>query len=469
MTLINRVLVMVALSGAAPVASLRAQAPPLPPEVQVSVPIDSGIVWNTTRERAVAWTSVARVDGARSLRLHFDLVQFGDTPAGGTPTVLRLTGLADGAVQHHTVTTLSQWQDASAWFNGDAVRLEVLIDPGAGPSRVRLGHCSMPGPGDGDLRSICGPTDDRQLSYEDRSGRTWVGCTAWIIDDPNHTFLTAGHCANTSGGVEFNVPLSDGDGNYQHPGPEDQYAVDPVSMQWYYGGVGNDWCYFGCFPNTETGLTPYQAQGDFFELADVAPPATGQTIRITGYGSVSPPVSATWNGVQKTHAGPYYSHSGTTIRYTVDTSGGNSGSAVLDESTGFAIGIHTHAGCDPANHGTAIQNAGLQNALANPQGVCIPIGACCVVDQCTLETEDGCAGLGGDYHGVGATCDGNPCDVGECLADVTGDGTVDVSDILAVIAAWGPCKGCPEDIDDSGAVDVGDVLAVIAAWGLCEG
>ena len=55
-----------------------------------------------------------------------------------------------------------------------------------------------------------------------------------------------------------------------------------------------------------------------------------------------------------------------------------------------------------------------------------------------------------------------------CPADVTGDGLVDVQDLVAVITAWGPCSGCAEDIDGSGAVDVGDLVEVIVAWGACD-
>lgn len=54
-----------------------------------------------------------------------------------------------------------------------------------------------------------------------------------------------------------------------------------------------------------------------------------------------------------------------------------------------------------------------------------------------------------------------------CPSDLNTDGTVNVSDLLAVIAAWGPCVNCPEDIDGSGGVDVTDLLSVIAAWGDC--
>src|SRR5690606_41991992 len=103
------------------------------------------------------------------------------------------------------------------------------------------------------LTSQCGPTDDRLPSNDPRAARgVPVGCTVNMIDDFNHQFLTAGHCV--SGGnlevVQFNVPLSNGNGSINHPGPEDQYSVDPESMQFANGGIGNDWSYFGVFDNS---------------------------------------------------------------------------------------------------------------------------------------------------------------------------------------------------------------------------
>lgn len=52
-----------------------------------------------------------------------------------------------------------------------------------------------------------------------------------------------------------------------------------------------------------------------------------------------------------------------------------------------------------------------------------------------------------------------------CDADCSGDGTVDVSDLLAVIAAWGTSSGC--DTNEDGIVDIGDLLSVVGAWGSC--
>ncbi|MBT8485754.1 MAG: hypothetical protein KJO43_09250, partial [Phycisphaerae bacterium] len=54
-----------------------------------------------------------------------------------------------------------------------------------------------------------------------------------------------------------------------------------------------------------------------------------------------------------------------------------------------------------------------------------------------------------------------------CVGDLDGTGDVGFSDLLAVIAAWGPCPGCPADLDGSGDVGFSDLLTVIAAWGTC--
>jgi Tol biopolymer transport system component len=53
-----------------------------------------------------------------------------------------------------------------------------------------------------------------------------------------------------------------------------------------------------------------------------------------------------------------------------------------------------------------------------------------------------------------------------CPADINGDHTVDVLDLLLVLAAWGATSG-PEDINGDGIVDVLDLLELLSAWGPC--
>ncbi len=50
------------------------------------------------------------------------------------------------------------------------------------------------------------------------------------------------------------------------------------------------------------------------------------------------------------------------------------------------------------------------------------------------------------------------------VGDIDGDGMVGFSDILAVLAAWGPCAGCPADLDGDGMVGITDLLIVLVAW-----
>jgi len=53
-----------------------------------------------------------------------------------------------------------------------------------------------------------------------------------------------------------------------------------------------------------------------------------------------------------------------------------------------------------------------------------------------------------------------------CAADLDGNGSVGVDDLLAVIADWG-CSDCSADIDGDGSVGVNDLLAIISGWGIC--
>jgi len=55
-----------------------------------------------------------------------------------------------------------------------------------------------------------------------------------------------------------------------------------------------------------------------------------------------------------------------------------------------------------------------------------------------------------------------------CDGDTDESGTVDVTDLLAVISQWGPCSGCSGDLDGNDSVDVNDLLTVIGNWGICS-
>ncbi|HZW08917.1 MAG TPA: GC-type dockerin domain-anchored protein [Phycisphaerales bacterium] len=366
-----------ALGGVHSGAALAQEIQPAPLITEpMAVEVDSGLVRHEGEGEAVVFSRRIFIPGAAALRLEFDEVVLSGLVSDGSASYLRITSTLDGAQQRLNGLHVKQWGRTSAYFNGDEVIVEIVARGGTGDNLLRMSTVQAEFEPFVD-RSICGATDDRELSDDNRTARLLpVGCTGWLIEDCNHCFLTAGHCSTSNNSitvVEFNVPLSNSNGSLNHPPPEDQYAPDIASRQSNSGGsgVGDDWAYFGVFPNSNTGLTPYEAYGDAFALS-IPPQVTGQQIRITGYGTTSSPVPPQWNQVQKTHTGPYFSFSGTTVSYQTDTTGGNSGSPVIDDSTGMAIGIHTHGGCsgNSGNYGTGYNHSGLQTALASPRGVC---------------------------------------------------------------------------------------------------
>ena len=167
-----------------PVLQAVAQTAPLE-QMEVPVQMDSGFVFNSTATRATAFNTVVRIPDATWLRLQFDVAILGESP--GAPTVLRITSRADGAVQNHTTLTLQQWSNTSAYFNGDAVEIEIIADPEAGASQLQISQI-LAGPphlhgdrhqqrwrGGGEQRLERGDAGDGAGGADDRNrgGRCW--------------------------------------------------------------------------------------------------------------------------------------------------------------------------------------------------------------------------------------------------------------------------------------------------------
>jgi V8-like Glu-specific endopeptidase len=327
-------------------------------------------------------------------------------------STLRLTSLFDGAVQHLDATTLEQWGRSSAYFNGPEVLVELLPAPGGrGRDRVAIDGLWAGDPWRA-TEAICG-ADDRVLSSDPRAARMMFGgCSAWLI---NECFLSAGHCMPGNTIVEFNVPMSLSGGTVVFADPSDQYSIDPASVQSIDGDIGFDWGYFGVFSNTETGLTPLEAQGARYQVASNVPLPVSQTLRVTGYGVDSTP--SQHNQVQQTDAGPFRALDASILQHEVDTTGGSSGSVIEDVTSGRGIGIHTNAGCDasppPYNHGTAINNDALQRALRKPLGVCAAQPAC--DDDGACEAGEDCFNCPGDciHFSPAPDCGNHICEVAD--------------------------------------------------------
>lgn len=289
---------------------------------------------------------ILEVPGATWLRLYFENVNL------GKDSYVKLTSLKDGASQILDAQKMAQWNYSSAYFNGDQVKIEVFSSRGDRNISVSIKEVDAGEP-EVTISSQCGPTDDRVPSNDAAVGRIVpVGCTGWIIK--NGKMVTAGHC-NGSGMqvLQFNVPQSNSDGSIVHPSPSDQYTITNVVE----GSL--DWAVFETLPNSQTGLTAIDAQGKSFDVKQVN---SAVTIRITGFGVDS----GSRNQTQQTHSGPYSSSTSSKIYYTVDTEGGNSGSPVIDEGTGHAIGVHTHGGCSSSggtNSGTNARVAAFWDAM----------------------------------------------------------------------------------------------------------
>ena len=251
-----------------------------PPQHIETFSLQSGIhQGDQLSETAMVYSGVVEARDAAWLRVHFGAINL------GKESYITVTAFEDGEVQTLNSETIVHWQNSTAYFNGDAVRIDLHVAPGDEDiyfdvDEVVVGDWVE---GDGPFQeSQCGPNDDRIPSSDPAAGRLLdIGCTAWLISDG--TFISAGHCIATSSlvdVVQFNVPLSNNNGTINHPPVEDQFPTDNGTRVWSNGGVGNDWGHFSTFTNN-LGETALDRQGAFFNLEQNT---NTNTIRITGYG-----------------------------------------------------------------------------------------------------------------------------------------------------------------------------------------
>jgi V8-like Glu-specific endopeptidase len=366
-------------------ATAAAQNAPIPSELRPRV-VNSGTFDNSTHQVVVAWQDIVHVPGAPWLRFKVDAANL---PLG---SFLEVTSALDGHTHLLDAEELRVWSNSSAYLNGDMLFVRLLAGPNTAGNRIGTSVVEVGlNPPQVQPASQCGPTDDRVPSTDPRTGRLVpVGCTAWLIS-PTNCFVTAGHCcAGTTTTVQFNVPPSSSGGAIVNPGPQDQYAVDGTSRSFESGGVGRDWCTFRTLRNATTSRHAGEVQGAFF-LVSSTMPVPPRTIRITGYGVDSD--TPTRSQTNQTHAGPQQTHSNATaLGYQTDTTGGNSGSPVIDETTGHAIGVHTHGGCTTSGTG---YNSGTKTTYA-PFLAALQASACAGATPAAYGTFGaGCAGSNG--------------------------------------------------------------------------
>ena len=344
-------------------AAQKPTGPATPPHVFVESGVDSGYIHNTSNAPRVVFTHTFRYTGTEWMNLKFG--EHTNLPNG---SFLRLTGTRDNVNQRLDGRALADWAMWSASFNGGEMVVELVAGPSTRANRVVVPSVVRGLPAWVEPETICGNTDDRVRSNDMRQGRLWLGCTGWlagiVAGNTLDLMLTAGHCTSSGPRIlEFNVPDSQPNGTVVRSAPNDQYPY--TILQRLNTGVGSDWQVATVSANSNTNRRPTQVNGGaFYQLGTVPTSTGGQNITITGYGTTSPRNQL--SQIQKTHTGGLAQIRATSLCYTPDTTGGNSGSPVIHANNGRAIGIHTHGGCTSSggcNQGTRIDRADLQAAI----------------------------------------------------------------------------------------------------------
>ena len=352
-------LLSIAIGAICLITALPLDAQVAPPQSETRIiGIDSGPRDNPTDREEVVFSELLSIAGATWMRLH---VLQSNLPQG---SFLRVTSLRDGAVQRHTSASLLDYGNSTAFFNGDKITIELIAAPNSSGNRVAFNRVELGRPMP-TIESICG-TDTRIPSTDPRVGRLSSRCTGWLIGPV--AGLSAGHCGGNNQILELNVPPSSPSGQIVRAHPDDQYPFSLFNGNRLNNGVGADWAVFHAGRNSNTNLLPAEANGrSWFSLGTI--PNAGTT-RITGYGLNN--TVRTQSEAQQTGVGgrvtlmpgsPGYPNA---LGYLADTTGGNSGSPVIHDPTGRAIGIHTHGGCSPFggnNWGTRLDRQDLATAI----------------------------------------------------------------------------------------------------------
>jgi trimeric autotransporter adhesin len=351
----------------------------------IRMTLDSGTHHGRSSQTVIGFQGTARAPGAAWIRLRFEDDRLGKA------SFLTVTSLKDGGRQRLDARSLRQWANSSAYFNGDAVRIELHVAPQDSGVFFRLGEVTMgPESAQTDCFNGCASGVDSNpgfLSADPAVGRVslypngpaFSWSTAFIAS--NGALLTSGEYAPKPGSiVEFNVPHSSCKGDPVFSAPRDQYVVDSSTVVFHASPNCDSWCVFGCFPNPETGLTPALAQGAFYRMSkDDTPP----NVFVVGYSVDRTPLGCDgcWNDesrVQHTHdPSLYYGHTaGHTyscdeITYDALVAPGDEGGPVVEQGTTVAIGIHVYDNyCnqypDPPydwNVGIGFLNGNLESAI----------------------------------------------------------------------------------------------------------
>ncbi len=353
--------------------------------------LNTGNLDNDVKEQHVLFDDIVAIDNAAWIRLHFGATKL------DRDSFIRVTSLRDGEVQELDASTLSLWKSSSAYFNGNAVRVELIAGGLTNNTMsIETATWELMDSDRGDGCGICS-ADDRTPSSDNRFARLMpVGCSATMYNTDS-CFVTAGHCLYSADVLEFNVPDSNSNCSVNHPPVVDQFPV--IAQAGNDGGVGSD--YGGMKAGTNSsGETPYERYGTMAPIASSIP--SSGYLTVNGYGVDSQCVRSQ---TQQFCDGPMLSLTSDTVIYNLDITYGNSGSSIL--YNGEIIGVVTHCSYSCENYGTRIDTSGFIAARETTcPGGSDPTGACCVGTSCSVTTEADC---GGTYLGDGTNCSDDPC------------------------------------------------------------
>ena len=164
--------------------------------------LDSGLLENPAIDTRTVFNNVITIKNAAWMRVYFSDVQLQKS------SFVRISSLLDEEVQELDADAIVMWNFSSAYFNGDALRVELVAAPGT-TNRFVINQVAMeteiaiPAGSCG----ICGP-DDRVASQDNWACRLLpAGCTASVWNTSS-CLVSAGHCMGNDMVVQFNVPAS---------------------------------------------------------------------------------------------------------------------------------------------------------------------------------------------------------------------------------------------------------------------
>lgn len=356
---------------------------------------------DATTDTDIVFSEVIATEGALWTRLYFAQVTLDGQSA------IRMTSLRDGETQTLDAESIIEWNHSSAYFNGNAVLVELIADEGSQGNRVVLDQIAVDFGDGGSPIGTCGLCngDSRVPSDALWTGRVMpVGCSASIYNEQSCA-VSAGHCMSSANVLQFNVPDSLGNCDTQNPPINDQFPVTGQISQ--NSGVGGDWAAMTIGTNG-LGQTPYDRYGEFRPIA-TSVASVGNPVQVFGYGvSSNCPLSQT----QQLSEGTINAVQSNTYRALIDVTFGNSGSALLWNDQ--IIGIVTH--CDTCGTGNIMNRIDAPAFVDARSQICPapPLNNDC---QDSIQIFDGLS----PFTNIGATTTG-PAEPDTCTFE--GDGNV---------------------------------------------